>query len=417
MADIDIFDIIQNERVITEFQPIISLKERKMVGIEALSRGVKPECGSVIPPVTMFEKAKENNCLVELDRLCRRTAVNNFCRINNRDDLILFVNLDASILDLIEDTGMSWTKRFADEAGVDCRMIAIEIVESKIDRNEFLSDFVSRHRDYGFFVTLDDFGAFHSNLDRIIKSKPNIIKIDRSLIADMNRDYYRQSIIKSIIDLSKKIGSLTLAEGLETEEDIVKCYELGVDLFQGFYFSKPVNDFTKLNNCCSDKINHISSQIRTHLSSIIENKQKQHKRFEEITEIILNGINNKPAELRQGLMEEMVRSHPEIECLFFLDANGIQSTETVCCENVVKKASHRLFSPSGAGSDHSLKDYYYFLKQLSIKKFYTDPYISLATGELCRTMSMIFKSGEEEEILCIDFIDRSPGTAHPKAMH
>jgi EAL domain-containing protein (putative c-di-GMP-specific phosphodiesterase class I) len=403
--EFNIREIIEKESVITHFQPIISLKEKRVVGIEALSRGIKPVCGSVIPPAAMFESAKQNNCLVELDRLCRKKALENFREFAQNEELILFINLDASILDMIEINGKSWTKSFADAAGIDCSMIAIEIVESRVEKNENLVHFVNKHKDYGFFVTLDDFGAYHSNLDRIVKSKPNIIKIDRSLVANMNNDYYQQSIVRSIIELSRKIGSLTLAEGLETEEDIIKCYELGVDLFQGFYFSEPVSEFEKIKESCSEEIKKISKSIKIHLNGIISRKQQQHKHFEAILDNIVDEIRSSGEAAEIRFLEEIIGRHQEIEKICILDSEGIQTSQAVSGTCVSKNGFHRLYWPSTENMDHSLKDYYYFLMRLDIKKFYTDPFMSILSGRLCRTMSSRYIRNGHEEVVCIDFVE------------
>ncbi len=405
MNGFNIREIIEKESVITHFQPIISLKEKRVVGIEALSRGIKPVCGSIIPPSVMFESAKQNNCLVELDRLCRKKALQNFREFAQNEDLILFVNLDASILDMIEINGKSWTKSFADEAGIDCSMIAIEIVESRVEKNENLVHFVKKHKDYGFFVTLDDFGAYHSNLDRIVKSKPNIIKIDRSLVANMNNDYYQQSIVRSIIELARKIGSLTLAEGLETEEDVVKCYELGVDLFQGFYFSQPITDYNSIKESCTEEIEKISKSIKVHLNGIITRKQQQHKHFEAILDRLVDEIRSSGSATETCFLQEVIDRHLEIEKICILDSEGVQTAQAVSKNCVSKNGFHRLYWPSTENVDHSLKDYYYFLMRLDIKKFYTDPFMSILSGRLCRTMSSRYLRSGREEVVCIDFVE------------
>lgn len=405
MNGFNIREIIEKESVITHFQPIISLKEKRVVGIEALSRGIKPVCGSIIPPSVMFESAKQNNCLVELDRLCRKKALQNFREFAQNEDLILFVNLDASILDMIEINGKSWTKSFADEAGIDCSMIAIEIVESRVEKNENLVHFVKKHKDYGFFVTLDDFGAYHSNLDRIVKSKPNIIKIDRSLVANMNNDYYQQSIVRSIIELARKIGSLTLAEGLETEEDVVKCYELGVDLFQGFYFSQPITDYNSIKESCTEEIEKISKSIKVHLNGIITRKQQQHKHFEAILDRLVDEIRSSGSATETFFLQEVIDRHLEIEKICILDSEGVQTAQAVSKNCVSKNGFHRLYWPSTENVDHSLKDYYYFLMRLDIKKFYTDPFMSILSGRLCRTMSSRYLRSGREEVVCIDFVE------------
>jgi EAL domain-containing protein (putative c-di-GMP-specific phosphodiesterase class I) len=403
----DVREIIRQESIITRFQPIVSLKEKRVVGIEALSRGILPSCGTIVSPVELFAEAKNCCCLVELDRLCRKKAIQNFKHITDHKDLILFLNLEASILDQVENDKTSWTKVFADEAGVDCGMVAIEIVESRIEKNDNLVKFVDKHKELGFFVTLDDFGALHSNLDRIVRSKPHIIKIDRSLIANIANDYYQQSIVRSIIELSKKIGSLTLAEGLEMAEDVITCYELGTDLFQGFFFAEPLSVEETINKCCFEEIERISLEIKSHLNGIVTRKQLQHKHYEAILDEIIEEIRDVEISDRKVFLDGMITRRPEIERIYLLNNEGIQVAEAANRSYFRKNGRHSLYWPKTESIDHSLKDYFYFLMRLDITKYYTDPFMSLASGRLCRTLSCRFTKNSREEVVCIDFLDSS----------
>jgi len=215
-AKIDIKSIIELESIIIEFQPIVSLKLKQAVGVEALCRGIHPENGRIIPPVVLFAEAAEKELTLELDRLCRKVAIREFKKLNMSGDIVLFLNFDPAVLDIIHQDDKSWTKQCADEAGLEYNNIAVEITESQIENNYKLEQITERYSNMGMFVVLDDFGALHSNLNRLVISRPDIIKIDRQLIKNISQSYYQQSIIKSIIDLSRKIGSLTLAEGVAT---------------------------------------------------------------------------------------------------------------------------------------------------------------------------------------------------------
>ena len=94
-------------------------------------------------------------------------------------------------------------------------------------------------RQRGFLVVLDDVGAGHSNLDRIPLIRPDIIKIDRSLITGVDADFYKQETFKSLVSLSRRIGALVVAEGIETEREAVAALELGADLLQGYFLGRP----------------------------------------------------------------------------------------------------------------------------------------------------------------------------------
>lgn len=400
----DIIEIIQKELIRIEFQPIVSLKLKKSVGVEALCRGIHPKDRSVIPPITLFEEAYKLNVVLELDRLCRKTAMREFVKLPNHKELVLFLNFDASVLDKVTDDEKSSTISYADEAGLNYHNIAVEILESKIENNRMLEIITEKYSALGMFVVLDDFGALHSNLNRLVISKPDIIKIDRSLIHNVSQSYYQQSIIKSIIDLAKKIGSLTLAEGVETKEDVLKCHELGADLFQGFFFSRPQSVQCLTASCCNNLMDEIAYEIKDYMAINLEQKRYQYNSFESILNNVMEKITSAPTEHYIPIMKESVKKFKDIECVYILDGEGVQMGDTVCGFEVSEE-ENSLFHPSKANTDHSLKEYFYFINSLNLSSYYTDPYISLATGMLCRTMAKKFHNNQSSFILCIDFID------------
>jgi len=396
--------IIEQEKIVIEFQPILSMKLKKTVGVEALSRGIHPQTGAVIPPIKLFSDAEKCGMTVELDRLCRKLAIREFSKLNLSQETVLFLNFDPAVLDIVTENDKSWTKIFADEAGVRYNNIAVEITESKIENNHKLEQITDRYSNLGMFVVLDDFGALHSNLNRLVISRPDIIKIDRQLIKNVSESYYQQSIIKSIIDLAKKIGSLTLAEGVESKEDVLKCHELGADLFQGYYFARPQNPERIESFSVKPTMDMLSYDIKDYMSENIEKKKRQHENFENIFNDVLCRLTQSEDCDFENILKQCVKIYDDIECIYILDENGIQTGETVCGFEV-DFAENNLFHPSKAGTDHSLKEYFYYISSLNLSSYYTDPYISLATGILCRTMAKKLKCKDGENILCIDFID------------
>ncbi len=401
----DIKAILAKESIITAFQPIVSLKRKKIVGLEALTRGYDTANDTMIAPNLLFEAADEADATIELDRLCRRTAIKNFRKIKNFKDMVLFVNLNTAVLNQDGELQML-TKLYADQEGVSYCNIAMEIVESAVENNSKLIEVIEKYRELGFFVALDDFGALHSNLNRLVITKPDIIKIDRCLVNDVSKSYYQRSIIKSIIELAKTIGSLTLAEGLEEEEDIFTCYEMGIDLYQGFYFARPgAFDEIAVENCinriltCADKIKR---NIET---SIHENKEK-HKENQKIIEEVERRLNKLAIKDFFQEFQETANENDSVQCIYLLDSNGTQIGPTICgCGKKSLKQNH-FFRPAEELDDHSLKDYYYYISHLGLERFYTNPYISLASGQLCRTASFRTNAGAKNYIVCIDFIEQ-----------
>jgi hypothetical protein len=89
--------------------------------------------------------------------------------------------------------------------------------------------------------------------------------------------------------------------------------------------------------------------------------------------------------------------------VYVLDDNGIQVTETICSAAITQRPGTAMFRPARRGTDHSLKEYYYVLIDVELAKYTTDPYVSLASGKLCRTISTNFRdAGNRPYILCVD---------------
>ncbi|HTC19532.1 MAG TPA: EAL domain-containing protein, partial [bacterium] len=232
-------EIIDGERVEAHFQPIVSLKRRSIVGLEGLTRGLQPGSPSVISPMDLFHQAAIQGLQLELDRLCRKKIMDDFRKIHAASpELILSVNLDASILDQ-GVVGSGHLRQQVSEMGLKPENIAIEIIESDVEDLKELQRFVQLYRDYGFLIALDDVGAGHSNLNRIPLIKPDILKIDRFLIQDIQDDFYKQEVLKSLVRMARHLGTLIIAEGVETEEEAVCLLDMDVDMIQGYYFSRP----------------------------------------------------------------------------------------------------------------------------------------------------------------------------------
>jgi EAL domain-containing protein (putative c-di-GMP-specific phosphodiesterase class I) len=406
MTEINIKNIIEERNIISLFQPVVSLKEKRVIGFEALSRGICSETGRIIKPTDLFNQARAENSTVELDRLCRYTALKSFKNIPGFDKFILFLNLDTSVLDMTTDDAKRVTKQYTDDVGLDYSSISIEIVESKIENTDKLAEFIDHYRKLGFYVSLDDFGAMHSNMNRIAISKPDIIKIDMELINNVSVNYYQQSILSSIINLAKKTGALTLAEGLENFEDIIKCYELGIDLYQGFYFYKPCVDVKGNSPFIQAKIEYLVHNIKNRLRENVMIRKNQHSGFDFIINYLKNETEPRTFEEYIRFLKSQTSCYSEIERVFILDENGQQSYESI--NNISAYKRSKSFSMLHENnSDHSLRDYFYFLDKIDSDRFYTDTFMSPMTGRILRTMSCKIEISGKNYVLCVDFIDNS----------
>jgi len=401
----NVHDLIREKNVITLFQPVVSLRNKRIIGFEALSRGICSATGKVISPLSMFSMARSEGYETELDRLCRKTALTSFKTIPGHDDFILFLNLDTAVIDRNTPESTERTKKYTDELGLDYSSISLEIVESKIENIEKLANFVEQYRRLGYYVSLDDFGAMHSNMNRIAVSKPDIIKIDMGLIRNVHSNYYQQSILSSIINLAQKTGALTLAEGLESAEDIIKCYELGIDLYQGFYFFRPCVDVFSNFQFIEEKIEYIVLMIKNKLQENVLIRKNQHSSFDFIINLLQKETAGKSLEEYIKYLRQNSKNYEEIEKVFLLDSTGLQIFQTIANLPENHKKQRSFLSMHEDNSDHSLKDYFYYLSRIDSDRFYTDTYLSCVSGRILRTMSCRIYLNTEPFVLCVEFVD------------
>lgn len=236
IEDREFFDIIYNESLTSHFQPIIRATDRSIYGYEALIRGVDPK-GDLVYPDILFSKSQRNDMNFQLDRLCRETALKTAAvkRINQK----VFINfIPTSIYD--PEFCLSSTVKWANQLEFDPKNIVFEVVETEsVKDKEHLKKILSYYRDQGFQIALDDVGEGFSNLNMLIDLRPDIIKVDRHIICDIDKNEFKQSVYQALYDISHKNGIEVLAEGVETIEEINTVEAIGVDYMQGYYFSKP----------------------------------------------------------------------------------------------------------------------------------------------------------------------------------
>jgi EAL domain-containing protein (putative c-di-GMP-specific phosphodiesterase class I) len=228
-------ELIVHERIVTAFQPILLLKDRTVLGFEALSRGAK---GTTLETADeLFGAAERHGLMVELDRLCRIRALLSAGRVPS--NARLFVNtLPATIRDphfrgkpLID---------FLGRAQVSPDRIVLEITEKLvIDNYAMFREAMQYFVDLGMSFAVDDVGAGYSGLELIARLNPHFLKIDMSLVRDVHTSVVNRAMVKAIVTLSRAIGATVIAEGIHIQDEASALEQLGVDFGQGFFLARP----------------------------------------------------------------------------------------------------------------------------------------------------------------------------------
>lgn len=401
---IKIEEILERELIKTCFLPVVSVSGRSITGLEALSRGISPVDGACISPFKLFEMAGDAGIMIDIDRLCRKKALESFKSLGSKiDNCLLFLNIETSILDN-EVVGSGYLNRQVAEAGLNPGNIVIEILESDTGDVESLERFINMYKHYGFIIALDDVGAGSSNLNRIAYTKPDLIKIDKYIVEDMEKTYHKQEIFKALVQLSRNIGALVVSEGVENENDALLSLEFGANMLQGFYFTKPVVA-DKLNlRSVEGEVERLASEFKKHKKRRIKSRRNRHERYENMISKIAKTLSSNETSNHEAIMLMLMEEHQEIECVYILDEQGIQSGATFLNNDRIKEQKRLLFSPAEDSSDHSLKDYYLFLNS-NRERYVSSEYISMASGNLCITISCRFNDLKGYKyILCVDLV-------------
>lgn len=227
-------DVIKNERIICHYQPIVD-SEENIYAYEMLAR-FKNEDGSMIYPNEIFPAAKTRGRLYALDRVCRMTAVKYAAALNGTKAFINFI--PTSIYS--PEFCLRSTIALSEKLGVNPKSLVFEVVETeKVDDLDHLKKILSYYKSRGFDYALDDVGEGYSTIELLADLKPKYMKLDMQFVQDVATDTKKQEIAKKFLEKAQEIGSIPLAEGIETRQDFDWLKQLGYQLFQGYYFGKP----------------------------------------------------------------------------------------------------------------------------------------------------------------------------------
>jgi len=400
---VDIKGILQPKRVITHFQPIVSIKKNSVIGFEALSRGLVEGGDALIPPRRLFEAAEKQGLAMELDSLCRARAFESYGSMaNDPDRFILTVNLDPSTL-REESSGSKHLLALAESVNMQPEKVLIEIIESRIGDITELEKLVSLYRGYGFLIAFDDMGTGLSNLDRVAVIKPDIVKIDTSLVQDSEKMYHSREIVKSLVSLAHRIGSLVIAEGVETGEQAVNALELGVDMLQGHHFAGPAPAGEDLTKGIAERMESVAANFKQRTVQRINDKKFRHRSYNRIINNLISELSPAFEEEYDTALRSLIKPHSELECVYILDEDGIQLSDTIFSVDGGGSKGF-FFQPGSKGTDQSSKDYF-FLLSAGLPKYTTAPYISLASRNVCITVSVAYRDADfRKRILCMDII-------------
>ena len=388
MNAIDVRQLISENRLSVRLEPVVSLRQKALIGHEAR---LAPTEG--LPSgAALRAEAGRQNLSVDYDRWFRRAGLAVLPKTPEERGLV-FMAFDTAVLDLGVG-GSGHLSNLVAERGLSPSDVVIAIRESKVDDLEALKAFVAHHRAQGFLIALKGLGEGHSNLERLTLVRPDILKIGEGLTAGIEKDFFHQEIVRSLVALSRKIGALVVAEGITEESQALATLDLGVDMLQGVFWTA--------EGGWNSRLDRLAEKHKTFAVEKAKAAGLRVRGFETLLGQLVKSLSGQPIEAAENTLAQFVGAQASIECAFVLDAEGQQVTETVARPDTAFKKSP-LFRPARKGADHSLKDYFYLLGDTFVTRYRSEPYVSLATGHLCVTLTALFRDGANTpHILCLD---------------
>ncbi|WP_229860162.1 bifunctional diguanylate cyclase/phosphodiesterase [Candidatus Sulfurimonas baltica] len=231
---------IEKKELWMAYQPQINA-DGSLHGVEALARWENEKLGFVGPD-KFIGVAEETGLMRELGEFIITTSLREIKKIQSELNLHFNLSINISVVQLMEADFLEYILRLIDNEAFNKSMLTLEITESlSIEDLDEVLPILNAIKEHGIEMSLDDFGTGYSSLSILKKLPINELKIDKSFIDKILYDKSERALVQSIINIGKNFNMKTLAEGVETQEqvDVLKNYKC--DIFQGYYYSKPLS--------------------------------------------------------------------------------------------------------------------------------------------------------------------------------
>ena len=240
-------EAVQNEYIKVYYQPVVRTISGAVCGMEALARWDDPKMGFLSPAffITALEDSRK---IYKLDIYMAQAICKNYRERVDNNEVVVPVSFNISRMDFFTCDIFSEIEKVVEKYQVPRNMIHIEITESIFMHDAIeINHKIEKFHDKGYQVWMDDFGSGYSSLNVLKDYRFDEIKIDMEFLASFSDR--SKNIITSTVDMAKKIGIQTLAEGVETKEQFEYLKNIGCEKVQGYYFGKPAPYDEAIRHC------------------------------------------------------------------------------------------------------------------------------------------------------------------------
>ncbi len=222
------------------YQPLICVKTHQLIGLEALLRWKSGQLGDV-SPVEFIPLAEATGTIIPIGCWVLNHAASMIKSLEQLGARDIFISVNVSVIQLMQEDFIEIVEKVVTTQGIALNSLKIEITETVlVESFPLIKTKIKLLRDMGIKICLDDFGTGYSSINYLTRLPLDILKLDKSLVRDLNRNERSQVVFRNLIQMAHGIGIKVVAEGVETQQQMELIQGLGCDYAQGYYISKPV---------------------------------------------------------------------------------------------------------------------------------------------------------------------------------
>lgn len=382
----------------TALQPIYSISHKRIVGYEALIRAFDTDNSAVLP-LHLFQLPASDAENLLLDRLCRYLHIQNYSGIEDQLNW-LFLNVSPRVVTSGSQAD-SFFGQLLKRTGLPPHRIVMEIVEQPTDDAQRLKETVAYYKKLGCLTAIDDFGAGHSNFERIWNLSPDIVKLDRTLLTRATEDHKARQILNGIVSLLHQSGCLVLLEGVETRDQALIAIDAGVDFVQGFYFQRPSIELEQVAQA-STNLDELLREYKNRRRVTLDPTQQLTHFFGDLFRHTIDRL-CQDSNMHQACFELL--NHPAVSRCYLVDNKGIQLEDTVISDSRARALDPR-FRPleSTTSADWFRQQYLRQALAQPEQLQVTAPYLCVSGAYMCVTLSQGFYYQGKLRVLCCDIL-------------
>lgn len=385
------------------FQPVLSITHKRVVGYEALLRVVDAN-GTLISPTALFDRTRNDADSLLLDRLARCLHTANFVAQGIGDGW-LFLNVTPRVL----DSGLvqrEFVEALCRHFSLSPNRIVLEVIEQPARDEAALARTIDmiQHRD--FLIAIDDFGTGFSNFDRVWRARPDIVKLDRSLVERSTWSPDDRRIMHHLVSMLHQAGAMVLAEGVESDDALQALMDADIDFVQGFQFGQP-----------DTSIAHASAAVPAMLDAAWQRFiARRHAPpapaqpgFDAIERLVLAGAAAFAASGDLHDAAQRVFAVPAARRVFVTDEIGEQFLPSIGAPGPAGTTRLAPLFPE-THSNWSRRPYFQRAIAAPGRVALMGPHFSLTEGRDCYTAAVATYARGQLVVFCVDFVLDSAGT-------